>query len=345
MQYVQRFARIRYRLEGRWEKSTRSKIGYTTDSAWVSTKGLKVNTTIRDTLYIDQGINLKAFTTDFLTKDTLYGVTYRLIDLTAKQQKDTFVSPKDKNYGSVISLEKRYRIIAEKTDYLSDSVDITTLNLPKIEFQTIARELRLRPLKIDKYLPILLYFNNDEPDKHTLARATKREYRVTYVDYIRQKEEFIAQFTEGMSGAELKQNTDSIDYFFEHQVRGGWDNLMAFSEVLYDMMERGDTIVITLKGYASPRAGTAYNLNLTDRRVSSVYNHFDQFDGGIYKKFVDSKQLIFIREPNGESKSPKNVSSDIKDKRKSIYDVSASRERRLEIIGVRTNGRQIIVPK
>jgi tetratricopeptide (TPR) repeat protein len=326
-------------------KVAASKIGYTTDSTLVSTLGLKGNTTIRDTLYINRGVNLKAFTTDFLTKDTLYGVTYRLIDLTANQQKDRYVSPLGKNYTQVLSLEKRYRIIAEKADYTSDSVDITTLNLPKVEFQTIIRELRLRPLTIDKYLPILLYFDNDEPDKRTLARATKREYRVTYVDYIRQKEEFIAKFTEGLSGADLKQSTDSIDYFFERQVRGGWDRLMAFSEVLYEMMGRGDTIEITLKGFASPRAGTAYNLNLTDRRVSSVYNHFDQFDGGIYKKFVDSKQLIFIREPNGESKSPKNISSDIKDKRKSIYDVRASRERRLEIIGVRTNGRQIIAPK
>jgi hypothetical protein len=112
---------------------------------------------------------------------------------------------------------------------------------------------------------------------------------------------------------------------------------MEFSEVLYEMLSRGDSIEITLKGYASPRAGVLYNKNLTDRRVTSVYNHFDIFDGGIYKKFVDSKQLIIIREANGEAKSPPGISDNVKDDRKSVYDVRASKERRLEIIGVKVN--------
>jgi hypothetical protein len=103
------------------------------------------------------------------------------------------------------------------------------------------------------------------------------------------------------------------------------------------MMERGDRIEITLKGYASPRAATNYNLNLTSRRVSSVLNHFLIFDGGIYKKFVDNGQITIVREPNGETKSAKGVSDEINDERKSIYSVPASRERRLEIIGVRVN--------
>jgi hypothetical protein len=68
-----------------------------------------------------------------------------------------------------------------------------------------------------------------------------------------------------------------------------------------------------------------------------VYNHFDIFDGGIYKKFVLSKQLIIKRESNGSTKAPKDISGDINDRRNSVYDVRASRERRLEIIGVRVN--------
>jgi hypothetical protein len=157
------------------------------------------------------------------------------------------------------------------------------------------------------------------------------------VDYIRRKEEFITRFTEGLLGQDLKVATDTLDVFFERDVRGGWNRLMEFSEVLYDMLTRGDSIEITLKGYASPRAGTQYNKNLTDRRVSSVYNHFDIFDGGIYKRFVDTKQLVIKREANGETKSPPGISDNIKDERKSIYDVRASRERRLEIIGVKVN--------
>jgi hypothetical protein len=320
-----------------------SKPGYTVDSTGIlSTAGFKTNTTIRDTLYLTRGVQLLAHTMDFLTNDTLYGVTYRLIELPSGREKDKYVNPLNKNYSSVLSFEKRYRLIATKDGYTADSVEITTLNMPLRDFSVIKRELKLRPLDITRYLPIRLFFDNDEPDKKTMAQSTTKEYRLSYVEYIRRKEEFIENFTAGMTGIQLQANSDTLERFFEKEVRAGWERLMAFSEVLYDMMTRGDTIQITLKGYASPRAGSAYNLNLTDRRVSSVYNHFDIFDGGIYKKFVDSKQLTFKREANGEAKSPTGISDDIKDERNSIYDVRASRERRLEIIGVRTNGNRQI---
>jgi hypothetical protein len=315
-----------------------SKQGYTVDSSSVvSTEGIKGAQTLETKLYLRRGVSFKAYTINRLNLDTLYGVTYRLLELPDERQKDQYISPIGKNYQSTVSYEKRYRIVASKANFASDSIDFTTVNLPKVDFQTIVKELRLRPLNLPDYLPIPLYFDNDEPDKRTLATATAREYRATYVDYIRRKEEFIARFTEGMTGQELQSATDSLDVFFERDVRGGWNRLMDFSEVLYEMLSRGDSIEITLKGYASPRAGTQYNKNLTDRRVSSVYNHFDIFDGGIYKKFVDSKQLIIKREANGETKAPPGISDNIKDERKSIYDVRASRERRLEIIGVQVN--------
>jgi len=274
-----------------------------------------------------------------LSKDTLYGVTYFLTDLSNGKILDKFVSPVGRNYQTMITYDNRYRITATKEGYNRDSVDFTTLNLPKVAFQTILRELKLRPITIDSYLPIRLYFDNAIPSAVNFDKSPQREYRATYVDYIRRKEDFIRLYTEGLAGMELKNGTDSIDYFFEKEVRAGWDHLMAFSEVLYDMMSHGDTIEITLKGYASKLGSSAYNQALTDRRVSSVYNHFDLFDGGIYKKFVN-KQLFFKREANGEADWPKNVSDNVKDKRKSVYDQNASRQRRLEIIGVKTNGKR-----
>lgn len=315
-----------------------SKPGYTVDSTSViSTEGIKGAKTLEAKVYLQRGLTFKAHTINRITGDTLYGVTYRLLELPAEKQKDQYTSSAGKNYETTLNYEKRYRIIASKDGFSSDSIDFSTANLPKIDFQTITKELRLRPLNLDAYLPIPLYFDNDEPDKRTLATSTAREYRATYVDYIRRKDEFIARYTEGMGGEDLKTATDSLDVFFEKDVRGGWNRLMEFSEVLYDMLTRGDSIEITLKGYASPRAGTLYNKNLTDRRVSSVYNHFDIFDGGIYKRFVDSGQLVIKRQANGETKAPKGISDNIKDERKSIYDVRASRERRLEIVGVRVN--------
>lgn len=318
-----------------------SKPGYTVDSTnIISTVGLEKSQTIYDTLYITRGVSLQAHTIDIMSKDTLSGITYRLVDITDRGKskiKDQSIIAGTDQYQQVLSFEKRYLLYASKPGYTTDSVSLTTLNLKNKEFETIFRELRLRPLEITAYLPIKLYFDNDEPDKRTLKTSTDREYRATYVDYIRKKEEFMEAYTAGMAENEKQPAIDSLEFFFEKEVRAGWDQLMAFSEILYEMMSRGDSIEITLKGYASPRAGAQYNLNLTDRRVSSVYNHFDLFDGGIYKKFVLSGQLVIKREANGESKSPKGISDNIQDRKKSVYDVRASRERRLEIIGVKVN--------
>lgn len=320
-----------------------SKAGYTSASTdLIATSGSFCDTTLRDTVYLRRGLFFKAHTLNALTKDTLYGVTYYLTDLTTGKNIDQYTSPQGKHYQSIITYENRYRITARKEGFTSDSIDFTTLNLKKVAFDTILRELKLRPISVEAYLPIRLYFNNAIPSAVNFDKSEEREYRKSYVKYINEKEPFKKLYTDGLTGMELKNGIDSMEYFFEKEVRAGWDNLMAFSEVLYEMMSRGDTIEITLKGYASKLGSAKYNQALTDRRVSSVYNHFDLFDGGIYKKFV-GKQLLFKREANGEADWPKNVSDNVKDKKRSVYDQNASRQRRLEIIGVKTNGnRQII---
>jgi tetratricopeptide (TPR) repeat protein len=314
-----------------------SKPGYTTDSTdIITTENLVGNTVIERKLYITRGLNFEAHTINILNRDTLYGVRYELVEIDGKFR-DDYLSPIGKNYQTTLAYEKRFMVIASKDGFSRDSVEFSTKDLPRVDFQKITRELRLRPLTLEAYLPIRLFFDNDEPEKRTMATTTPRDYRPTYVDYYRRKEEFIEKFTAGMSGQALQNATDTLDYFFEKDVRAGWENLMAFSEVLYEMMQRGDTIQLTLKGFASPRAATNYNLNLTARRVSSVLNHFMIFDGGIYKKFVQNGQITIVQEPNGESKAPRGISDKIAEERNSIYSVPASRERRLEIIGVEVN--------
>ncbi len=323
-------------------KVVASKAGYTIDSTTVTTVGLAATQTLTRQLYLRRGIDFKALSYDFVSKEPLNAVTFRLVEITSGREKivgELTSSTSSNQYQTIIDFKKRYLITASKEGYSRDSLEFNTeeKNIEEVEFQTIVKKLYLRPLILDRYLPIKLYFDNDEPDKRTLATATKQEYRATYVTYIRRKQDFIQTYTEGMAGNELQQETDSMDVFFERDIRGGWNKLMSFSEILYELLERGDKIEITLKGYASPRAGSAYNLNLTARRVSSVLNHFLIFDGGIYNKYVKSGQLIIKQEPNGEAKSPPGVVDNIDDIRRSWYSVPASRERRLEIIGVQIN--------
>ena len=320
-----------------------TKEGYDPDTVRFSTpKSVWRDLMVQKLYLVPARINLEALSYDYVSKEPLNAVTFRLVEITPAGEKivgELTTSSISNQYLTTIDFKKRYRITATKPGYSRDSLEFNTeeRNFQQADFQTIVKKLYLRPLILDRYLPIKLYFDNDEPDKRSLATATKQEYRATYVTYIRRKQDFIQIYTEGMAGGELQTETDSMDVFFERDIRGGWNKLMNFSEILYELLTRGDKIEITLKGYASPRAGSAYNLNLTARRVSSVLNHFLIFDGGIYKKFVESGQLVIKQEPNGEAKSPPYVNDNIDDIRRSWYSVPASRERRLEIIGVQIN--------
>lgn len=311
-----------------------SKPGYTTDSAEVSTVGLLGNSVVEKTMYLEKGINFKALVYNSLDNDTLHGVTFKLVEVERGNRSYNYTATNDNKYETIVFYERRYRIIATKPNYSSDSLEFTTKDMPRLAFQSITRELYLHPLNLDAYLPILLFFDNDEPDKRTLARTTKKEYRESYVTFYRKKQEFYERFVLGMPQDEMTAAYNDFDNFFEGEIRGGWTRMMTFSEVLYEMLQRGDKIRITLRGFASPRANSNYNLNLTARRVSSVINHFSIFDGGIYKPYVESGQLIIVEEPNGERLAPKGISDKINEERNSIYSIPASRERRVEIIGV-----------
>ena len=313
------------------------KRGYTQDSTDnISTEGLIEALTLERKLYLTKGVIFTAHTLNAVTRDTLYGVTYRLMEIEGGNRTEQFVNPPGvSHFETTLNYDRQFIVIASKDGYTSDTIRFTTKDLPPTQaFHQIDRELRLRPLSLQAYLPIRLFFDNDEPDKRSTKTTTDVEYRPTYQAFYRRLPEFLEKYAEGLAGTEKQAAQDSITAFFEREVRGGWERLFFFSEDLYKMMERGDYIILTLRGFASPRATAQYNMNLTARRVASVRNHFLKHDGGIYKKFVDNGQIVIKLEPNGENLAPKDISDDIKDLRRSVYDPRASRERRLEIIGV-----------
>ncbi len=311
-----------------------TKPGYTSSANKVSTVGVPRGATIEKQLFLTRGVEFDAYALDDLSDKPLQDVTFRLVNLTAGNV-DVKTNPTGNDYYQVLDYESRYRIVASKDNYTTDSLEFSTVDLPKQAFQHITRELRLKSLKLTDYLPVVLYFDNDNPNPRTMLETTKKEYRETYVEYYRRKEDFINAYTKGMTPGQASPHVSDINSFFEDSVKTyGWDKLMTLSEMLYEILENGDSVEITLKGYASPLASSAYNFNLTERRVASVYNHFRIFDGGIYNKHLKSGRLTIKREPNGSSKAPATVSGDPKDRRNAVYSVAASRERRVEIIGV-----------
>jgi len=277
-----------------------------------------------------------------------------------------------KNYK--IDFEHKYRVLAAKEGYVShiskaDSSEIVS-TIGNVDGGTYEVKLYLhRPSFLEEYLPITLYFDNDYPKriratdpqladtddpfltemKAALLRNPKDpnyhdtillDYQKTFVDYIRKKDEYKKGFTSVLSGQQKQNELDSIEYFFEKEVRMNWDSFFSLSDKIDLMLQNGDTIFLTLKGYASPLSNPDYNFHLTNRRIASVYNHFMIFDGEIFTKYREvggNKQLRFIREANGDGTAPPNMNKDPKNRRLSVYDYHVSRERRVQIIGAKVS--------
>jgi hypothetical protein len=267
-----------------------------------------------------------------------------------------------------------YRVLAEKERFFAknsradSSLVISTIDL--LDGGTIEAKLYLHhESPLEKYLPITLYFDNDYPKRIRttdlqLVNAkdpflkemreallidpkdaryydtTLLDYQKTFVEYIRKKDEYKTGFTSVLTGKEKQNELDSMDFFFEQEVRMNWDSFFALSDQIDLMLQDGDTIILTLKGYASPLSNPDYNFHLTNRRIASVYNHFMIFDGGIFTRYREkggNNQLRFIREANGDATAPPNMNKDPKNRRLSIYDYHVSRERRVQIIGAKVS--------
>ncbi len=313
------------------------KDGYTVDSVEVTTEGMSTTTTISKKLYLTKGLNLVARAFEANTKLALNGTQIRFFEIpTGRFEKGENLTGNQYNYG--LDFEKHYRVVIVKMGYLPDSVDFTTNNgdLANVSFQTLTKDLYLKPLDLAAYLPVILYFDNDEPDKRTTRITTSQTYDETYEKYIPRESAFLSNFLSDMHGTANSSSSQlKIEAFFEQNVKAGYEKLLRFSTVLKAHLDAGGSVKIQITGFASPRANDDYNRNLTSRRIWSVKNHFEKFQNGVLLKYLTDKKLSIEEVPQGEAAARgKNISDVISDEKGSVYSVEASLERRVEIHGV-----------
>jgi tetratricopeptide (TPR) repeat protein len=309
------------------------KEGFGVDTVEVSTAGYSTTTTLFEKLYLNRGINLIAQAFDKTTNQPLLGTNIRFIEVENKNLKtDSKENSHEYEYG--LNFERSYWVVISKKGYTSDSVLVKTYaeNTKLVKNQTILEKLYLQPSKLVSFLPLSLYFDNDEPDKRTNANSTKKSYSQTYNVYYPRKHEFTTKYLGEQSNKLSDPSHTRLINFFDEKVKGGHDKLLLFSAALKERLQAGDKVEITIRGFASPRAASEYNKNLTSRRISSVRNHFSLFENGIFNQYFKNGQLILREEPNGEEKAPTGISDLIPDERNSVFSVDASLERRVELI-------------
>lgn len=233
-------------------------------------------------------------------------------------QDEMYLTFYNKNKGYFASNRQGERF--DSTEYCCN--DIFSFNYTAIETDSIKLDLEIQLYsETHQYLPLDLYFHNDEPDCCTMRTITNKTYKDAYISYFM------------MQGEYAIQNSIS-NKFFEKVLKKNFNNLNKVLELLFFDLSKGNKMELQIKGYASPLHSPRYNQNLSQRRISSVINYLKEFKNGILKEYISSGYLVITELPFGESNSSEKVSDDANDKKKSIYSIEAMLERKIAIVDV-----------
>lgn len=238
----------------------------------------------------------------------------------------------ENNKGFVVS--NRAGSLAAKGETCCNDIYVfeyphTTDTLPEIE--TLEQ--------LSDYLPVTLYFHNDEPNPRSWDTTTTRNYLDTYTAYRAMLPVYQQEYSEGLKKKEKDAAIENINSFFAEKVDLGVEHLALFTKLLLRELEKGRKIDLTIKGYASPLARSDYNVNLTQRRIQSLVNYLRAYNMGIFIPYIEGTaenggRLNFTRIPFGAYRAEKSVSDNLHDQRNSVYSRSAALERKIEILSV-----------
>jgi outer membrane protein OmpA-like peptidoglycan-associated protein len=236
-------------------------------------------------------------------------------------------------YFFVLPPNQDFNVFGKKKGYRAASKAFNTADL--IDRDTLIVDLCLELGNLEDFLPLAIYFDNDEPGRQSRDERAAVRYLETYEPYYAQKERFIEKYTGGLKETAERENAKrAVENFFENELARGRREFESFMHILDQYLQEGLIFTIYLKGYASPLASEAYNLQLGKRRISSIQNEFKSFRDGILWKYMETGDLVVTQKSFGEETAPKDISDDRKNPRGSIYSPEASKERRVEIIEI-----------
>ncbi len=192
--------------------------------------------------------------------------------------------------------------------------------------------------ELNDYLPVRLYFHNDEPDPRTRQESTDQDYLATYYGYTRLLPDYQQAYREGLASGEALEAEDAMDGFFINEVDEGVKNLKLFVSLLAKELAEGERVELTVKGFASPLAKTDYNVLLTSRRIASLVNYLKNYERGLLNPYLNGTadngaRLKINRIPFGEY-TASAVVSDNPNESNAVYGISAALERKIEIVSI-----------
>lgn len=189
--------------------------------------------------------------------------------------------------------------------------------------------------KIASTLPIILYFQNDQPDPRSVSDTTVTEYPDLYAQYMSDNALYVRETGRGLTEAERKTAEQEMRKFLRDSVATGYERLLRLTNYLREALANGDTVEITISGYASPLHNSDYNRHLSSRRIYSLLNYLRKTENGFFIPYLDKKKsgLIIHLDPQGAVQR----SFATQETRETVYGVQAAKDRKIIITGGTTN--------
>lgn len=313
--------------------------GYESDTTMLSLKDCSNPEEIIKKIYLTpEEIKLDVFTYLNPGSVPLEGATVTLYDLSDPNSEPQVITSQNANdFHFDIIGGRKYKMVTSRPGYKSQTEEFVAegysngVITKKVYFDKGDSVIT----GLNEFLPVVVYFDNDSPDRRSRKLYTNLTYSDTYYPYIEKKEEFKKKYTKQLGGDAKLSSQYNLEAFFETDVRGGFEKLQLFVGKLSERLKSGDRIELSLKGFASPRAANKYNLALGQRRIWTLKNELRDFGGGILKPYIDSGALQVVEVSYGEEASPIDISDSYSNRRLSVYSVEASRQRKAEIVRVR----------
>jgi len=190
---------------------------------------------------------------------------------------------------------------------------------------------------LNKFLPLNLFFHNDQPNPNSRDTTTNANYLNLIGSYSKMKEEYQLKYGDILPKNEREEAMEDLASFFDYELNAGLEELKVFTPLLIKELQKGSNIALTIKGFASSVSESDYNLNLTLRRIESLINYFESVEGGKLKPYLNGEAvnggtLKINKVPYGEYAVKQEVEED--DKITAVYSPIAVKQRKIEIVAV-----------
>lgn len=278
-------------------------------------------------------IDLTTLVFDKVSEAPLKGVTVQLFD--PERQIAIKTNNKDNKFEFPIDRRKEYTLVVSKPGFHPDKVKVILGRSSVPDLTNNIQKVYLLKKELADSVPLYLYFDHDHPDPGATRTTTDKTYGDTYPAYYGKKNIIIDEYSKVLGGNDRFLAEQLIEAFFRREVFEGNQSFQLFVVELLDYLKKGIIVQIMITGFAAPGEGARkYCLALGSRRVAAIRNEFSNFKDGVLLPYIKSGNLKLVEVSKGDQEVPIEVRKQLESQREAVFSPLASRQRRVQIIGV-----------